>query len=158
MKSEKIIFDTNLWISFLITKDYSFLDEYVENGKVKLVFSEELILEFIEVVSRTKFKKYFTDKDIKHLFNIFDKFGILIKVTSDVYVCRDSKDNFLLNLTIDSKADYIVTGDKNLLEIKKIKKTKINYDKGIENQTLVKTYDRAQVSFHKYSEMLSKTV
>lgn len=52
MKNEKIIFDTNLWISFLITKDYDFLDEYIEKGKVKLIFSEELIHEFIEVVSR----------------------------------------------------------------------------------------------------------
>jgi len=125
MKNEKIIFDTNLWISFLITKDYNFLDEYVENRKVKLVFSEESIQEFIEVVGRAKFKKYFTDKDIKHLFNIFDKFGVLIKVTSHVDLCRDNKDNFLLNLAIDSKADYIVTGDKDLLEVKKIKKTKI---------------------------------
>src|SRR5690554_6355308 len=125
MKNEKIIFDTNLWISFLITKDYNFLDEYVENRKVKLVFSEESIQEFIEVVGRAKFKKYFTDKDIKHLFNIFDKFEVLIKVTSHVDLCRDNKDNFLLNLAIDSKADYIVTGDKDLLEVKKIKKTKI---------------------------------
>jgi putative PIN family toxin of toxin-antitoxin system len=84
-----------------------------------------LIQEFIEVVSREKFKKYFTDKDVKHLFSIFDKFGILIKVTSEVDLCRDSQDDFLLNLAIDSKADYIVTGDKDLLEIKKIKKTKI---------------------------------
>lgn len=125
MKNEKVIFDTNLWISFLITKDYSFLDEYIENSDVKLIFSEELIQEFMEVVTREKFKKYFTDEDVRYLFNTFDKFGILIKVTSDIDLCRDIKDNFLLNLAVDSKADYIVTGDKDLLEIKTIKKTKI---------------------------------
>jgi len=125
MKSKKIILDTNLWISFLITKDYSFLDNYIENGKARLFFSEELIQEFLTVAKRPKLKKYFTDNDIEHLLHTFDNFGILIKVTSQIKLCRDYKDNFLLNLAVDSKADYLATGDKDLLEIINIEKTKI---------------------------------
>ena len=52
-------------------------------------------------------------------------FGKLVKVKSNINICRDEKDNFLLNLLIDSKADYLITGDKNLLILEKIKKTKI---------------------------------
>ncbi len=37
----------------------------------------------------------------------------------------DFKDNFLLSLAVESKSDYLVTGDSDLLTIKKIKKTKI---------------------------------
>ena len=125
MKSKKIILDTNLWISFLITKDYSFLDNYIENGKARLFFSEELIQEFLTVAKRPKLQKYFTGKDIEHLLHNFDNFGILIKVTSQIKICRDYKDNFLLNLAVDSKADYLATGDKDLLEIRNIEKTKI---------------------------------
>ena len=125
MKSKKIILDTNLWISFLITKEYSFLDKYIENGKARLFFSEELIQEFLTVAKRPKLQKYFTDKDIEHLLHTFDNFGILIKVTSQIKICRDYKDNFLLNLAVDSKVDYLATGDKDLLEIKNIEKTKI---------------------------------
>jgi len=50
---------------FLISKDLSFLDSFVENAKVKLIFSEELFAEFISVAERPKFKKFFTPKDIK---------------------------------------------------------------------------------------------
>ena len=125
MKSKKIILDTNLWISFLITKDYSFLDKYIENGKARLFFSEELIQEFLTIAKRPKLQKYFTDKDIEHLLHTFDNFGILIKVTSQIKLCRDYEDNFLLNLAVDSKADYLATGDKDLLEIINIEKTKI---------------------------------
>ena len=125
MKSKKIILDTNLWISFLITKDYSFLDNYIENGKARLFFSEELIQEFLTVAKGPKLQKYFTDKDIERLLHIFDNFGILIKVTSQIKLCRDYKDNFLLNLAVDSKADYLATGDKDLLEIKNIEETRI---------------------------------
>lgn len=125
MKNKLVILDTNLWISFLISNDFSFLDKYIENKKVKLVFSEELIQEFLTVASRPKFKKYFTDKKIDYLLQFFDDFGVLIEVSSRIELCRDHKDNFLLNLAVDSKADYLVTGDKDLLEVKKIKTTEI---------------------------------
>ena len=49
----------------------------------------------------------------------------LVSVTTDIKKCRDPKDNFLLNLAIDSQADYLVTGDNDLLEIKSIGITKI---------------------------------
>ncbi len=125
MKTKKAILDTNLWISFLISKDYSFLDNYIEKGKIKLIFSEELFNEFILVTERPKFKKYFSKKDIKKLTQVISNYGFLVSVKSDVKICRDIKDNFLLNLAIDSKADFLVTGDNDLLELKTIAKTKI---------------------------------
>lgn len=36
------------------------------------------------------------------------------------YLAIDPKDDFLLNLCIDSKADYLITGDNDLLAIKEI--------------------------------------
>jgi uncharacterized protein len=132
MRSKKIIIDTNIWISFLITKDFCFLDQYIEKGKLKLVFSKELYNEFLDVVERPKFKKYFHKSDIQHLTRIIDKFGILIEVTSQVEKCRDLKDNFLLNLAIDSDADFLVTGDLDLLEIKEINQTRILKIKDLE--------------------------
>jgi uncharacterized protein len=54
MKSKKVILDTNLWISFLITRRHPTLDDYLFNGKIKLVFSKELIEEFLTVAKRPK--------------------------------------------------------------------------------------------------------
>ena len=56
---------------------------------------------------------------------IIDRFGILVKVKTQINHCRDQKDNFLLSLAIDSDADYLVTGDNDLLELEEIKGTKI---------------------------------
>jgi len=47
------------------------------------------------------------------------------KTRIDVSECRESKYNILLNLVIDSKADYLATGDKDLLVLKRIGKTRI---------------------------------
>lgn len=56
--SHRIIIDTNLWIHFLLSKQFAFLDKLLVK-KVKLIFSEELLFEFLEVVNRPKLKKYF---------------------------------------------------------------------------------------------------
>lgn len=82
MRSKKIILDTNLWISLLISKDFSFLDHYVEKGKVILIFLEELFVEFISVIKRPKLKKYFGEADTKKLIQIINKYGILKVVSS----------------------------------------------------------------------------
>ncbi len=134
MNSKKVILDTNLWISFLVSKKISFLDNYVQSGQIKLIFSEELFAEFITVAERPKFKKFFTPKDVKKLISFIDQFGVLYQVSSDIRECRDIKDNFLLNLAIDSSADFLVTGDKDLLEIKVIQNTRILTIKELEDE------------------------
>ncbi len=125
MRSKKVILDTNLWISFLISKRLAFIDELLLEGKIRLIFSKELIEEFLSVAKRPKFEKYFSDDKITDLLRLFDKYGKLNEVSSDIKECRDFKDNFLLNLAVDSKADYLITGDSDLLVLTKIKKTRI---------------------------------
>lgn len=121
----KVIIDTNLWISFLITKSHSQIDNLLISKKIRIVFSEELLTEFFDVIQSPKLNKYFSPNDIKELLDVFDFYGDLVKVKSRIEQCRDPKDNFLLSLAVDSKADYLLTGDNNLLEIGQIGKTKI---------------------------------
>ena len=122
---QRIIIDTNLWIHFLITKQYAFLDNLVENGKVRLIFSHELMTEFVEVVKRPKLKKYFAEDDLRQMLELIDQYADIITVTSDVKVCRDENDNFLLSLALDSKANYLITGDNDLLVINQFMDTRI---------------------------------
>lgn len=125
MRNYKIILDTNLWISFLISKDLLQIDPLIEQKKVILIFSSELIEEFIDVVNRPKFVKYFSKSDIEKILRYFDQYGKLFVVKSDFKICRDEKDNFLLNLSVDSKADFLITGDRDLLVLEKIQNTEI---------------------------------
>jgi len=70
-------------------------------------------------------KNYFKQKDVTALVEVLEKHAELVTVTSNIEACRDSKDNFLLSLAVDGKADYLITGDKDLLTLQKFKKTKI---------------------------------
>jgi uncharacterized protein len=63
-KVSRIVIDTNLWISFLITKDFTRLDEIIFSRKCILVFSQELLDEFLAVARRPKFRRFFTSDRI----------------------------------------------------------------------------------------------
>jgi putative PIN family toxin of toxin-antitoxin system len=122
---DRIIVDTNLWISFLINKDFKKLDQRIIDRSVKVVFSLELLEEFLAVANRPKLKKIFNKSDVEELLDLFDVYGEIVDISSSVQLCRDPKDNFLLALAIDSKAKFLITGDKDLLELKTFKKTTI---------------------------------
>ena len=60
------------------------------------------------------------------MLDLFDFYGELIEVTSNIKKkCRDANDDFLLSIAVDSQADYLVTGDKDLLSLVSIQNTKI---------------------------------
>ena len=125
MKNKRVILDTNLWISYLITNSFTEIYEFIQEGIIILIFSEELLDEFIEVAKKPKLKKFFSTKDVESLLTTFNEFAELIAIESQIDVCRDKKDNFLLNLAVDGKADYLVTGDKDLLVLKRMGNTQI---------------------------------
>ena len=124
-KVSRIIIDTNLWISFLITKDFTKLDEIIFSGKGVLVFSKELLDEFLEVAKRPKFRRFFSLDDIEEMLETIDEYADFVNVQTKTEVCRDPKDNFLLSLSVDGKADFLLTGDKDLLDLTKFVETRI---------------------------------
>jgi putative PIN family toxin of toxin-antitoxin system len=64
MNHKKVIFDTNIWISYLISDKFIYLDELIESGIIKTVFSDELLEEFIDVAKKKKVQKILFQKMI----------------------------------------------------------------------------------------------
>ena len=124
-KVSRIIIDTNLWISFLITKDLAKLDEIIFSRNGILVFSQELLDEFLEVARRPKFRRFFSASDVEEILETIEEYADFVKVQTQIKVCRDTKDNFLLSLSVDGNADILLTGDKDLLDLIKFGETKI---------------------------------
>ena len=125
LRKHRIIIDTNLWISFLLSKKFDFIDNLLENAKAQLVFSHELFSELMDVITRPKLKDFFTINDKKLILDIIERYADYVSVISNVSLCRDEKDNFLLSLAKDSNADFLITGDKDLLVLKEFEKTQI---------------------------------
>ena len=130
MRSKKrirIVVDTNLWISFLQNLSMrQRLSRLLLSDEIDFLFSIELFDELETTAKRRKFHRYF---DASHVDDLIE----IVEVRSAVDICRDPRDNFLLALAQDGVADYLITGDHDLLCLKKSGKTKIVTLKDFEN-------------------------
>lgn len=115
----KVILDNNIWISFLIGKKLSLLKTLFSNPSITIYVCNELIEEFRDVSQRSKIKKYISEQDVWDTFKIMEGFCQFVKIDKDSSaLIRDAKDLYLLSLAEAVQADYIVTGDKDLLVLK----------------------------------------
>ena len=122
----KVIIDTNLWISFLIGKRLAALSSLLTNSKLSIFFCDELIKEIGITSSKQKIRKYISDDDVIDTYEIIKKYcvhAIINKIA--VSSIRDIKDLYLLSLADTVQADYLLTGDKDLLELQFHNSTKI---------------------------------
>ncbi len=114
-KNVKVIFDTNVWISFLIGKRLGNIKSLIVNGNIRIVYTAQLIEEIERVTKRPALQKYFPDEKVSELIEFLEAIGTNVQIRPIHFINRDPKDNFLLDLINFSKADYLVTGDKDLI-------------------------------------------
>src|SRR5271168_343108 len=121
----KVVFDTNILISGLlhVGKPKQLIDLAL-NGKIESVSSLYIINEFSEVISRDKFELDSEKQELlKHfvfmLSNIVD-----VKSTFKI-ITKDPSDDNIVRAAYDGNANYIVSGDKALLELREFAGIKI---------------------------------
>jgi uncharacterized protein len=125
---QKIVIDTNVFVSALIQRSYPFLiinDLFVE-GLIQVCVSDELLTELYEVLSRPKFSR-FQDFFIKAESLIVDIESRAVKYhpTLILDIISDTDDNMILELADECKADFIVTGNTNDFTFSFYKNTQI---------------------------------
>lgn len=121
----RIIVDTNLWISFLIGRRLQILLDVLDNPWFELVTTPRLTQEILSVAKRPKFQQYFGDKQIQELEYWLTEKATEVEI-GEVHVhCRDPKDDYLLQLAINAKAIYLVSGDDDLLSLGEVQGCRI---------------------------------
>jgi putative PIN family toxin of toxin-antitoxin system len=113
----RAVIDTNVFVSILfgspIMKE---LLEYCAMHKFTWVVSEDIYSEYKRVI---EYKKFNFRKEIKQkLLYFIEELAEFVHVSSNVTVSRDKDDNKFINCAIDGNCNFIVSGDKDLLEIK----------------------------------------
>lgn len=122
----KIIIDTNLWISFLIgLKASPSMRQILTDGSVDIVMTDILEKEIMAVASRPKFQHYFAPEACQRLLSFLRARSSDYHLTSIPARCRDPKDDYLLELPRVSGANILVTGDKDLTDMRQFGKCRI---------------------------------
>jgi uncharacterized protein len=113
---KNIVLDTNIYVSGFAFKDSitaKALKKATEN--YQLVFSEQTWAELLDVINRPKFNKYLNELTRFATLRNLKEDAIFIEPTETITDCRDPKDNKFLELAVAANADFIVTGDLDLL-------------------------------------------
>lgn len=122
----RCVFDTNTLISALLFKNSvpgKALYSALASGTI--LISAETIRELAEVIDRPKFDRYLTIEERAEFLGALLAQVELIEVSEDAKLCRDPKDDKFLNLASSGAADYLVTGDEDLLILQAHKDTHI---------------------------------
>ncbi len=125
MKEEKspVVFDCMIFLQGLVKDKGVAVDclELVEQGKVELFISEDVLLEIRDVLTRPKLQAKFsllTTERVERLLEILNQKATLIKNVPEIFsYLRDPKDEKYVNLAVKTKADYIVSRDNDLLDL-----------------------------------------
>lgn len=122
-KPIKAVFDCNVfWQIFFSARGIAkSCWELVTSGKVELFVSPAVLDEVRDVLTRPETRERFpqaTDERVTAFLDEILEYATLIyRIESRFQFARDPKDEPYINLAVEVKADYIVTRDKDLLDL-----------------------------------------
>jgi uncharacterized protein len=122
----KVVVDTNILVSHLISKSSNVKKfiELAQSGKIQIYNTFKILLELKETIKKPKVKALLG----KHTSAFVAQYMYLCEFVEPdciIEICRDPKDDKFLELAKFVGAHFIVTGDKDLLEIREFKDVKI---------------------------------
>ena len=121
----KVVIDTNVLLSAAL-KDRdpeAVILFVVSRPDFTWIASKEIIAEYRDVLSREKFALL---EEIKqNWFNVLESIIEIVPVESSLQFPRDQKDAKFIACAISSGADFLISGDKDFSEAKKLLSTSI---------------------------------
>jgi putative PIN family toxin of toxin-antitoxin system len=112
----RFVFDTNVIVSALLLTDSvsrRALDRALDRGRILLSFA--VLKEINEVLGRKRFRKYVHEEDVRQFIAALAREAEWIEVATRITACRDARDDKFLELAVSGRAQYIVSGDSDLL-------------------------------------------
>ena len=114
--NNRFVLDNNILVSALLVKNSSpfWVIKKVEEMGV-ILYSEATLLELNQVLNRKKFIKYFTVEEKQEFIVKLIESAELVVIKESIDVCRDPNDNKFLELAVSGDANFIISGDQDLL-------------------------------------------
>jgi hypothetical protein len=119
MRVNKFVLDTNVWISYFITKTENELLALAFTNKLSILICEELIAELKRVLEYPHVKKYGINTKEAVLF--VKRMSVMFELSYPIksYIPGDENDNYIISLALQTNSGYITSGDKHILSEKK---------------------------------------
>ena len=124
----KVVIDTNVLVSAVISKDSSPADvvRLAILGEIENYTSEDTLAEVERILNSEKVLQRIRREHKDDIIRIYRLISIKVSPKIRVNVIeRDPSDNKFLEAALEAKADFIITGDHHLLELREFRGVKI---------------------------------
>jgi len=114
----RVVIDTNVLISYLLSAPNSTSKKAVNkilDGKNSLLLADKTFRELSITLLRDKFDPYVSLAKRQEFLLLIKNIAEFIVIGEKIDECRDKKDNQFLEVAVSGNADFIITGDKDLL-------------------------------------------
>ncbi|MEI6330585.1 MAG: putative toxin-antitoxin system toxin component, PIN family [Pseudanabaena sp. ELA645] len=118
MTKLRLVIDTNILISGLMSVNSlpQQVFDYATSQAI-LLMSDEVQSEIENVLNRPKLQKYITLKRRTKFLTELSQQVERVTINQQIRACRDPKDDKFLELAVCGEANYIITGDADLLDL-----------------------------------------
>ncbi len=118
MTKLRLVIDTNILISGLMAVNSlpQKVFDYATSQAILLI-SDEVQSEIENVISRPKLQKYITLEQRNKFLTELSQQVERVTINQKIRACRDPKDDKFLELAVCGEANYIITGDADLLDL-----------------------------------------
>ncbi len=116
----RAVVDPNVLVSGLIASGPpAVIVDASREGRFELVTSPNLFEELDEVLRRPKFRRYVSPAEVDGFLDALRERALLVDdpPEAEVPLTPDPRDDYLVALTRVAHADYLVSGDPDLLEL-----------------------------------------
>lgn len=119
----RAVFDCNTFLQAAINEESLAGNCYrlIEEGTVELFVSQEVLEEIEDVINRPHIRERFDSLNYERIEKFLNSIKELAVIVTDVpkvfSLPRDVDDEIYINLAVEAEADFIVTRDKDLIDL-----------------------------------------
>lgn len=122
----RVVIDTNVIISGIFWPGNSKqILNLVRRRKFVYLASQSMLSELRDVLTRPSKSFHLDQNEVEKVMGVVNSLTEVVSAQNHVNVCRDDDDNRVLECAIDGKANFIVSGDRDLLDLKQFQGIRI---------------------------------
>lgn len=125
----RVVLDTNVMVSALLVRggNEDCILRAWRRRAYELVTSPEILAELARVLLYPKLRKasHMTEAEVTFYIEAVAHESLLAEKGPKIALCRDPDDNKFLEAAVHSRARFLVTGDKDLLDLRSVRSVKI---------------------------------
>ena len=117
---KRVILDTNILVSMVLGGEVGKVNDEWKAEKFLLIVSDEIVSEYLDVLQRPKL--HLKSRTIAIIMSrVYRKAELVSPLERISNIQPDPKDDKFLEAAIAGKVDFIVSGDKHLLDLKEFR-------------------------------------